>query len=85
MIPFTKFLYQNNLAIGKALQSFVRTDETKSNLFFAPTSGSRKIQIGLQVWNLSAKGRQIMRAAELLSSLRQQEHLNENAPTEYFH
>ncbi|MBQ3257927.1 MAG: hypothetical protein IJA67_11015, partial [Oscillospiraceae bacterium] len=46
-----------------ASQNFVRKDETKSNLFFAPACTKRKIQIGLQVWNLFAECGQIMRAA----------------------
>ena len=48
-----------------ASQSFVRRDEIKCNLFFAPACTKQKIQIGLQVWNLFTIGEQIMRAAEL--------------------
>jgi len=49
----------------KASQSFVRKDEKDFNLFFAPACTKRKIQIGIQVWNLFAKGKQIMRAVAL--------------------
>ena len=48
-----------------ASQNFVRKGETKLNLFFAPACTKRKIQIGLQVWNLFAFREQIMRAADL--------------------
>ena len=52
-----------NFRLSKnASQNFVHKDETKSNLFFAPACTKRKIQIGLQVWNLFAKCGQIMRA-----------------------
>ena len=79
---FHKILYQNNLAVKKASQSFVRMDEIKCNPFFAPTCAKRKIHIVLQVWNLAAYSRQIMRAAKLLSPLRTQGHLKRNAPQE---
>ena len=49
----------------KASQNFVRKDETKLNLFFVPACTKRKIQIGLQVWNLFTEREQIMRAADL--------------------
>ena len=52
--------------IDKASQNFVRKDETKSESFFAPACTKQKIQIAVQVWNLSAVSRQIMRVATLL-------------------
>ena len=55
------------MAYEKASQSFVPMDEIKSNIFFVPACTKRKIQIGLQVWNLSANSRQIMRVADLLA------------------
>ena len=67
-----------------ASQNFVRKDETTSNSFFAPTCAKRKIQIGLQVWNLFAEGGQIMRAADLLCPSRKRGLLCQNAPKEYF-
>ena len=75
---------ESSQTVKKASQNFVRMDETKSNSFFAPTSGSRKIQIGLQVWNLFAKDEQILRAADLLCPSRQRGPLWQNAPKEYF-
>ena len=81
LISFTAFRMTKNRNISKnrtprgvscqtvknASQNFVRKDETKSNLFFAPACTKRKIQIGLQVWNLFAECGQIMRAADLLA------------------
>ena len=59
----------------KVSQSFVRKDEIRFHLFFAPACTKQKIHIAPQVWNLFAYSEQIMRAAELLCPLRQQGHL----------
>ena len=63
-----------------ASQSFVRKNEIKLNPFFAPACTKRKIQIGLQVWNLFAEDKQIMRAAALPCPSRKRGHLCQNAP-----
>ena len=56
----------------------------KTKLWFHFEWVMRKTQIVLQVWNLSAKGSQIMRAAELQCSLRQQEHSRWKSPWDFF-
>ena len=52
------------LTVKKASQNFPRKRKTKSKLFSAAARTWTKTLLRLQVWNLSVKDRQIMRAAD---------------------
>ena len=51
-------------SVKKASQSLPLKRQTKSKSFSAGACTWQKILLRLQVWNLSAKGREIMRAAD---------------------